>query len=436
MRPVKHGSFGAGDLRVTDIRFLLLRFFGFEREQQLELFSARDVPGPALPFGFEGQGLFDAGPPQQLQVKLGLIRRGQLHPVRRAIIVAALGWVPLLILSAIQSALFRNGDFASFITDYGAIARSLIAAPVLVLAEAATAPRLSAIAQHFREAGLIAAKDLPAFREAVASTYRLRDFVQLEIAIFVIAFAATAILGLSVPLRFFPHWHLAGDGHALTLSAAGWWDTLISAPVLVVLLLGWLWRLGLWTRFLWLMSRLDLRLISAHPDGAGGLGFVGMSLQPLSVVAFALGAIIAGTVANRVLHDHLAILDFRYVVPIFAGLIVLLFSGPLLVFTDKLVQASRKGAFEYGALARAVGRQMETRWLNQKPTQEALDANDFSATTDLYAIVSNVYSMNLVPAGLKNLAVVAIGALLPFVPVVLAAVSPEVLIQKLTGILL
>jgi len=228
----------------------------------------------------------------------------------------------------------------------------------------------------------------------------------------------------------------AGDGHALTLSAAGWWDTLISAPVLVVLLLGWLWRLGLWTRFLWLMSRLDLRLISAHPDGAGGLGFVGMSLQPLSVVAFALGAIIAGTVANRVLHDHLAILDFRYVVPIFAGLIVLLFSGPLLVFTDKLVQASRKGAFEYGALARAVGRQMETRWLNQKPTQEALDANDFSATTDLYAIVSNVYSMNLVPAGLKNLAVVAIGALLPFVPVVLAAVSPEVLIQKLTGILL
>lgn len=44
--------------------------------------------------------------------------------------------------------------------------------------------------------------------------------------------------------------------------------------------------------------------------------------------------------------------------------------------------------------------------------------------------------MNLVPAGLKNLAVVAAGALLPFIPVVLAAVSPEVLIQKLTGILL
>lgn len=43
--------------------------------------------------------------------------------------------------------------------------------------------------------------------------------------------------------------------------------------------------------------------------------------------------------------------------------------------------------------------------------------------------------MNLVPASLKNLAV-GIGALLPFLPFVLAAVSPEVLIQKLTGILM
>src|SRR5262249_47740045 len=152
-------------------------------------------------------------------------------------------------------------------------------------------------------------------------------------------------------------------------------------------------------------------------DGAGGLGFVGLSLQPLSVVAFALGAIMAGTVANRVLHDNLSILDFRLVVPIFAALIVILFSGPLLVFTGKLIQASRRGAFEYGALARDVGRQMETRWLNRNATPEALDANDFSATTDLYAIVSNVYAMNLVPTGLKNLAVVAVGALLPFLPV-------------------
>jgi hypothetical protein len=138
MRPEKHSSFGAGDLRVHDIQFLLRRFFGFEQERQLELFSARDEPRLASSPDDNSEGLFDAGPPQQLQVRLGLIHRGRLRPVRRAVLVAVLGWVPLLVLCAIQSALFHNGDFESFITDYGAIARSLIAAPVLVIAEAAT----------------------------------------------------------------------------------------------------------------------------------------------------------------------------------------------------------------------------------------------------------------------------------------------------------
>jgi hypothetical protein len=79
---------------------------------------------------------------------------------------------------------------------------------------------------------------------------------------------------------------------------------------------------------------------------------------------------------------------------------------------------------------------MEARWLNHGATQEALDANDFSATTDLYSIVSNAYAANLVPVSLRNLLAVAAGALLPFVPVVLASVSPQVLLEKLTGILL
>jgi hypothetical protein len=307
---------------------------------------------------------------------------------------------------------------------------------VLVIAELAAAPRLSAIAEHFRDAGLIRATDMSGFRDAVASTLRLRDSVQLEIAIFVIAFATTAILGLSVPLHFYPPWHLAGDGHARALSPAGWWDALISTPLLVLLILGWLWRLILWTRFLLLMSRLDLCLISVHPDRAAGLGFIGTALQPLAIVAFALSAIVAGTVANRTLHDSYSIMEYRYIVPVFAGVLVAFFTAPLLVFASKLLDARNRGIFQYGFLARSLGRQMEARWLNHGATQEALDANDFSATTDLYSIVSNAYAANLVPVSLRNLLAVAAGALLPFVPVVLASVSPQVLLEKLTGILL
>jgi hypothetical protein len=436
MRPVKHSLLGTGELRAHDIRLLLSRFFGFRHEQQLDLFSKSDRSTVAPAAVRNTGGLFDAGPPQHIQAMLGLGQRGRPHLVQRAILVACVGWIPLLILSVIQSILIRNGSFASFITDYGAIGRSLVAAPVLVMAELAAAPRLSAIAAHFRDAGLIGPGDMAGFHDAVASTMRLRDSVQLEIAIYVIAFATTAILALAVPLQFYPLWHLAGDGHARTLSAAGWWDALISAPLLVLLILGWLWRLMLWTRFLLLMSRLDLRLISAHPDRAAGLGFTGTALQPLAVVAFALSAIVAGTVANRVLHDNLSILDFRYIVPVFAGLMVVLFTAPLAVFANSLLEARNHGIFQYGFLARSLGRQMEARWLNHAATPETLDANDFSATTDLYAIVANVYAAGLIPVSLRGLIAVAVAALLPFVPVVLASVSPDVIFQKLTGMLL
>ena len=39
-------------------------------------------------------------------------------------------------------------------------------------------------------------------------------------------------------------------------------------------LLRWYFRLFIWTRFLWQVSRIDLRLIPTHPDRCGGLGFV------------------------------------------------------------------------------------------------------------------------------------------------------------------
>ena len=47
---------------------------------------------------------------------------------------------------------------------------------------------------------------------------------------------------------------------------------------------------------------------------------------------------------------------------------------------------------------------LESRWLGRPVEEKALEAPDFSATTDLYSIVSNVYTMNLMPLSLRNLA--------------------------------
>jgi hypothetical protein len=311
--------------------------------------------------------------------------------------------------------------------------RSLLAVPLLILAEKVCLPRLSGIVRHIGETGLVRTADRAAFEQALKSTLRLRDSLRLEIAVVTLAVAILVTFYATVPNDLFPSWyHLKGQG---ATSPAGWWHALVSIPILIMLLLGWVWRLTLWTRFLWLVSQLPLRLVPPHPDGAAGLKFLGMSVPAFSILAFALGIIIAGTITNRVVHDGVPLLSFRYVVLGFDLVCLAVFVSPLFVFTGQLLEAWRRGSQEYGALARRVGLEMEQRWLNRDVDAQALGAPDFSATTDLYAIAANAYSINVVPVSLRQLLMLAIGAVLPFIPIIVVSVGPVVLWQKLSGLL-
>jgi hypothetical protein len=94
--------------------------------------------------------------------------------------------------------------------------------------------------------------------------------------------------------------------------------------------------------------------------------------------------------------------------------------------------------FEYGTLAVRLGEELEHKWLRlqQPPDKAALEVPDFSATTDLYSIVSNVYAMLIVPLEAKNVAMLVAVALLPFLPVALLAVPIDVILKKVADILL
>jgi hypothetical protein len=377
--------------------------------------------------------LFEGGPPNGLQTMLGLMSADRPNIRLRVVVAICLGWVPLFVLTALQSIMLADGSFHAFLTDYAVLSRSVIAVSLLILAEQVCLPRLSNIVRYIRGTELVQPTDIPAFDRALKSTLKLRDSMWLEVALLSLVGVIVVTMLVTLPPNLFPPWHrLAQTGR---LSPAAWWHALVSVPILVMLLLGWLWRLALWARFMWLVSRLPLRVVPAHPDGAGGLRFLGMSVPAFASVAFAFGVIIAGTVANRVVHDGANLLSFRYVVIGFDVLCLVLFVCPMLAFTPQLLEAWRRGAQEYGALARRLGLEMERKWLNRSLDADALDANDFSATTDLYAIAANAYSVSAVPVSLRQILMLAIGAVLPFVPIVLVAVPPQVLWQKLSGLL-
>ena len=84
------------------------------------------------------------------------------------------------------------------------------------------------------------------------------------------------------------------------LSLAGVWYGFVSLPLFQFLLLRWYWRIFIWTRFLWQVSRIRLNLVPTHPDLLGGLGFLANTADAFAVLLVAHGAMLAGLIASRV----------------------------------------------------------------------------------------------------------------------------------------
>ncbi len=373
------------------------------------------------------------GPSLKLHPWLGVPKPGGVSIARRVALAILITWLPIAVLSA-----FTDGALRTFLPDFAVHFKYLIAVPVLVIADAFCAPRLSAIARNFLDAGLVTDADRPRFDAAIASTARLRDSVVADIGALVLSYIIVAALFYSLPDSAVTSWRGSQTSNGFSVSPAGWWLVLVSLPLLLTLILSWLWRWFLWTRFLWLMSRLDLQLVPSHPDRAGGLRFAAYSVGACMPLGAALGALFAGDVANAVVHQGASLLGYRYLVVEVVALSIAFFTAPLLFFSGRLLTAWRRGVFEYAALADRFGHQFERRWLGRdSPTDESvLERPDFSAATDLYQVVDRVHDMRLMPIDLRSVVMLAVATLLPFVPVVLMVLPFDAILDRIGGLLL
>lgn len=381
--------------------------------------------------------LFEKGPPCGMQRRFGLIKPGVRNVATRAALVVAVGWLPPVLLTVGQNLFWQAGGIHSLMLDAGMHARYLIAAPLLVLAEVECAPRLTAIVRHFMDAGIVPEDSRAQFHAVVASVRRQLDSNAAEAIVVALAYLVVVAAIFTFPDDQTPAWRLLG-GTGSSYSAAGWWSLLVSLPLLIVLLLGWIWRLILWTRLLWLVSRLDLRLVASHPDHAAGLGFLGQSIRAFAIVALAIAVIAAGRSAHLVLLGSGLPTPLMYFNAGFLAFVLAIFIAPLLAFSLTLQKAWHQGTFEYGALADKVGNAFEGKWLGSDKhiDRTALDKSDFSATTDLYQIVSNVYAIRFVPMDIKDLIPLVAAVVLPFVPIALLAVPADTVLQALKKLLL
>jgi hypothetical protein len=365
---------------------------------------------------------------------MGLFRPVGLRVGARAAICILIGWFPLVVF-VLATGLGNRSSISSFLKDYGVHTRSLLAAPLFILCELSILRRLDEIAHHFIEAGLIENGDRPKFRNLIESTKSLMNSTIAEIVALGISYLIALLLFRLVPTETVPSWYLLESTNR-SLSAAGSWYVLVSVPLLMILFLGWLWRVVLWGRFLSHVAAMKLRLISAHPDHAAGLKFLNESIFAFMPLAFSVGLIVAGAAANRVAYQGVTWEELQKTVGGFLIAVLLILVGPLMVFVFKLHRQKVIGIFSYGQLADAMGRQFERKWFTRSGVSaEALEAPDFSATTDLYQVVSNVYEMGVLPFELRAMIALCVSALLPFLPVVVMTLPLKVILRDLASLL-
>jgi hypothetical protein len=384
---------------------------------------------------FDGE-LFGGAPLQRLLIRCHLLRSGGSVSARRAELMAAIAWLPLVLLTIAEGSFLTSRDANSFALDIAAHARFLIALPLLSFAEAVMAPRLGGIVRQFAESGIVDARDCPRFEALVQSVRRRVSSLSAELVAIAIAYAIAAMLIVTVPLHELPGWNL--NESAQRLSLAGWWHAWVSLPLLIVGFLGLIWRVCLWSRLLWGISRLQLNLVPVHPDGAAGLRFVSYSVRAFMLYALSMGVVVAGAVANRVLYQGVSPFEYDRLFYGLLLLVVLLFVGPLLVLSTSLSSAWHRGTFEYGSLAGHVGRTFAARWLaSQKDSKpDPLTVQDFSALNDLYMVVGNVYAMRLSLLDLNTILMLAFATALPFVPVLVMSVPVDQIISRVAALLL
>jgi hypothetical protein len=358
---------------------------------------------------------------------------------QRILILTLLAWVPLLALSALEGQVLGGRAAVPFLLDVEAHVRFLVALPLLIVAELVVHQRMRFVVRQFLERNLIPASALPRFDAAIASAFRLRNSVLAEVLLIAVVY----IVGILIIWRHYvalstATWYAVPTAEGLQLSLTGMWYGYVSLPLYQFLLVRWYYRIFIWTRFLWQVSRIELSLIPTHPDRVGGLGFLANTVYAFIPLAVAHGAMLAGPIANRIFYLSAALPEWKAEIAVLVGFLLCLVLGPLLVFAPQLAQAKRTGNREYGTLAERYVREFDTKWLRGgAPADEPLVGSaDIQSLADLVNSFEVVKTMQIAPITRDAVIRLVAATLAPVVPLALTMMPLEELLKKLFGILL
>jgi len=359
-------------------------------------------------------------------------------PHRRAAAAVLIAWVPLLLLSLVEGRAWGRIELP-FLRDLELHARLLVAMPLLILAELVVHRRMRLVVRQFVEDGLIPDASRSRFGLAVASALRLRNspWAEILLVLLVYGIGVFVVWRTRLTLDVSSWYEVVADGQ-LRLTAAGWWLACVSLPLFQFLLLRWYFRLFIWARFLWQVSRIRLDLIPTHPDRCGGLGFLSLVRVAFAPFLFAQGVLLAGMIADRIFFGGASLLEFEVEIAGVVALMVCVILGPLCAFSPQLEAAENRGRREYGTLAQRYAREFDHKWLRggARPDQALIGSPDIQSLADMGNGFAIVEDMRWAPFTLKTVLHLAATTLLPLLPLTLTMFSAQELLARLLKVLM
>jgi hypothetical protein len=348
-------------------------------------------------------------------------------------------WVPLLLFALLEGRALGSVPRDSLLLDFGTYARFFLGVPLLIIAEIVVGPRLRGAGLHFIQGGYVRPEDYPAFDQAIANVVKWRESKWAEVIIVAMAVTGAWFLtadtiqgGVNIA-----SWRSVNnpDSFFFGKSLTGLWYHLVAIPIIQFFLYRWLWRLIIWTRFLWTVSRLNLNLVSTHADQAGGLGFLGTAHNSFGILAFALSCVLSAEVASLLVFQHAQIETFKVEFVVVLVLVQVVFFGPLLIFMPLLSRTRLAWLRQYSLFVAHYNRAFHDKWIDGTPPvdEKLLGSADIQSLADLGASFDYIRSMKVVPFSMRVMIQLAIMTSIPCLPLLLLVFPLNKLLSLLAG---
>lgn len=392
---------------------------------------------------YEGPGEFSlipGGPLYQFFMRAHLTDTALQHVFRRVVVLSLVAWLPLLLLTMIEGTAWGGHVKMPFLLDADVQARFLLALPILIAAELIVHRRMRVVVSQFVVREIVPEASRAKFDAAISSALRLRNSAVAEILLL----ATVYLLGVLVIWRnhaalSMTNWYgTAGADGRLRPSLAGWWFGCLSLPLVQFILVRWYFRIFIWARFLWQVSRIELTINPLHPDRSGGLGFLANITFAFAPLLVAQGVLLSGVMANKIFYAGARLPDFKMELLAVVSTMIFIVVAPVLVFAPRLARAKQRGLIEYGILAQRYVRDFDLKWMRggAAPEEQLIGSADLQSLADLGNSFEVVRGMKAVPVTKEALLQLVLLTLMPVAPLVLTMIPLSDLLDKLVNTLL